>query len=308
MSQVILVISLWGLFIFQPLMRSMNYAEPVLKLIFAIVLGLGVALTGFINASFSPVLLVLALILVLVFIATPALLNMLIKTKRYFLAKQLNAVVYWTETGRKAMQGFLARAALQRGDAEAALKLLPPQDPLILRTYALQQKWDQVLAMPFTETLESHAARIEAFIAKGNLPEAEHELALLKQVWEKNQTPENYRTLTLSETRLEAEKGHIEKVQKNIQTHLVGLPTHLAFALLARVAETSYNREVAKNLYTQAYLTAPESQRAIYGAKLQETGQALPEITPAKTPYGTFVLLISVVGAFLVQLWLEESL
>ena len=110
----------------------------------------------------------------------------------------------------------------------------------------------------------------------------------------------------LSETRLEAEKGHIEKVQKNIQTHLVGLPTYLAFALLARVAKTSYNREPAKNLYTQAYLTAPESQRAIYGAKLQEAGQALPEITPAKTPYGTIVLLLNAVGAFLIQLWLKN--
>ena len=107
MIQVILVISLWGLFIFQPLMRSMKYAEPVLKLIFAIVLGLGVALTGFINVSLSPVLIAIALIFVLAFIATPALLNMLIKAKRYFLAKQLNMAIYWTEMGRKAMQGFL---------------------------------------------------------------------------------------------------------------------------------------------------------------------------------------------------------
>jgi membrane associated rhomboid family serine protease len=300
----LLAMSLWGIFLLQPLIRTMSYAEPVIKIILATIVGLGVAVAGFLNIYLPPLVIFVA-ILMSVFILAPVLLNMIAKNKHYTLAKQLNHLVYWSDSGRNAMKQFLARAALQRSDA-GALEFLTPSDPLMIRTYALQQQWDQVLAMPTADSLEYHATRQEALIAKGHLQEAETELGQLRQCWEKNQTPEGYKIVMLSETRLEAERGQIEKVQKKVQHSLPGTPAHILFGLLARAAETSHHREPAINLYTQAYLTAPESQRQLYATKLQHFAQPLPEIQPSKTPYGTYALLITIIGAFLLQIWLEN--
>ncbi len=302
----LLVISLWGLFAIQPMLREMKYAEPVLKIIIAMIIGLAAAFAGFNSISLPSIISILALIIVPVFILTPIVLNALMRGKRYTLVQQLTNLVYWSNTGRKAIKHFLAKIALQRGDSKGALGFLQPQDPLVIRAYALQQQWDHVLAMPVTDSLEVYAARIEAFIAKGNISEADNEFRQLHQLWEKNQTPEGYKLLTLSETRLEAERGQIESVQKKVQTSLSGTPAYLLFGLLARAAETSHHDEPTKNLYTQAYLTAPESQRSIYAAKLKDYGQELPEIQKPKTTYGAFALLATIVLAFLVQLWLED--
>lgn len=302
----LLVLSLWGIFILQPLLRSMRYAEPVLKMILSIVLGLGFALAGFARLDLPVLVSVIALILTPIFILGPVVLNALTRAKHHNLARALSQSLYWTEDGRKAIKVFLARAALSRADAEGALELLPIQHPLRIRALALQQKWDEVLSMPVSESVEASSARIEALITKGFLGEAQTELQQLRQLWEKHQTPEGYRILMLSETRLEAERGQLANVQKKVQTSLSGTPNHVLFGLLARAAEIAFQRDPAKQLYTQAYLSAPESQRHLYASKLQEMGETLPEIQVPKTTYGSFALVLTIVGAFLVQLWLEN--
>lgn len=305
-SLFLLVISLWGLFLVQPLLRSMHYAEPVIKLVLALVAGLGISLAGFINITFPSAVTVLAVILIPVFILTPVILNLLVKHGRYTLAKQLTTLLYWTESGQNVIKQFLARVALQRDDVEGALEHLAPDDPLMIRAYALRQDWDKVLSLPFADSLEYHFVRIEALIAKGQIFEAEQSLHQLRQLWEQKQTPEGYQMLQLSETRFEAERGQVEQVQKKVQTSLNRVPLHIAFGLLARAAEVAHYRESATNLYTQAYVAAPESQRQGYAAKLQAMGQALPEIHKAKTPYGTYALCALIVSAFFIQLWLEN--
>jgi rhomboid protease GluP len=290
-------------------MREMKLAEPVIKLIVALGLGLGLAFAGFASFVWPQILITMALIFVPLFILAPMMLNALVRSTNYGLAKQLLNLVYWTTPGRTAMQTFLAKAALQRGDAKGGLEFLATSDPQMIRAYALQQNWQQVLLMPdpAEDSIVFHAARIEALIATQQFNEADIELSRLRQAWEKNQTPEAFRSLTLSEARLEAERGQIESVQKKVQSSLSGLPAHSLFALLARVAETSHRSEAAKNLYVQAYTTAPEQQRTMYATKLQDFGQPLPEINKPKTTYGTYGLLATIVTAFLAQLWLERT-
>jgi rhomboid protease GluP len=305
----LLVISLSGIFIVQPLMREMKVSEPVIKLILAIVAGIGIALAGYTNVVLPQFVLVLAYILVPLFTFAPMILNALVRSTNHAAAKTMLNLIYWSSPGRSDMGRFLAKSALHRGDAAGGLEFLDSGDPQVIRAYALQHDWQQVLATPTPSepSVDFYGTRIEALIATGQLREAEHEFTLLKQIWEKNQTPEAFRTLTLSETRLEAERGDVESVQKKVQTSLSGLPTYMLFVLLARAAETSNRLDAAKNLYSQAYTIAPEQQRTNYTEKLRAFGQPLPEVIKPKTPYGTYGLLATIIIAFIAQRWLEKN-
>ena len=180
------------------------------------------------------------------------------------------------------MGRLLAQVALQRGDAEAALSLLPERaesDLLRAQVYAQQGRWSDLLELTPPEggdnAFLAYAARAQAYLELGETNLAEHELSTMEREWEKRgQGPLGYRAVTLTKARLAAFEGNFEEARELLQEPLPGVPSHVMLGILAEAAERSGRLEAASKLYAQAYQTAPEGQRAGLGEKLTGYGQA----------------------------------
>lgn len=244
--------------------------------------------------------------------ALPALVG-LARARRYGLARRLAAALYWTPAGRAGPARLLAQAALQQGDAEAAVALAPDGDPLLLaQAYAQQQRWAEVLELELPRgadnTALGDAARIEALLAAGRAGEAERELDALRARWHaQGEGPLGYRAVRLSEARLAAERGDLAEVQELLQGP-AGIATHVALGVLARAAERAGRPDVELELAARAYAAAPAGARARFAARLERAGRPLPARAAARGPaWGTYALTGAILLAYLGQLALDQA-
>jgi len=237
----------------------------------------------------------------------------LARARQTALARWLTMLLYWTAEGRRAVNRLLAQAALQQGDADGALKLIPEGDPLMLaQAYALKEQWSAVLALKLPTVGDNaflgDAVVVQALIALGRVEEAEQAVTAMRRRWQaQGQGAIGYRSVMLSEARLEAERGAFDAVRAKLQQPLPGVPAYILYSILGRAAERRGHLEAAGGLYAQAYATAPASLRGGFAVRVREYGQALPEVRRESfRAYGTVGLLIAIVIAYLIQLWLER--
>jgi len=217
------------------------------------------------------------------FVAAPLLVLTLARGRRYAFADALVAGLYWTPAGRDALRRVVVQAAIQQGDADAALARLPQADADAMRAQALALRgdWLAVLALPQAGDGDpralADAARVQALVALGRLPDAERLAATLRERFEGGeQTPVAYRTMVLAQLRIEAERGNLRKVRDTLQEPLVGVAPDELYALLGRAAEVAGERGVAVRVYQEAARVAPEARRERYAERLISWGEHVP--------------------------------
>lgn len=289
-------------------------SELPLKTLGATLLAGLVAASAWLPFSPSPTLVVFSLIVTPLYAFSPLLLVWLSRARAYRLAARLTDLLYWTPEGRSALRRLLSQAALQQGDAEAALTLLPPSvaDPLTLaQVYALKEQWEKVLSLKVPPQGDNAFlaldARVQAYLALGRLEQAATEIAAMRERFAREQGPIGFRSLSLSEARLAAERGQFQLVREKLNNPPPGIPAYLVFALAARAAEQAQARSEAVTLYKQAYALAPASRRESYAAKLQAYGESLPPPVQVRRPYGMLSLLVALLLAYALQLWLDAA-
>ncbi len=289
-------------------------SELPLKTVGATALGALVAGAFFAAFALPEALVTVALVLVPLYIFGPLALIALARARRYDGAFALANALYWTPGGREAVRRLLAQVALQRGDAEAALTLLPERaesDLLRAQAYAQQGRWHDLLELTPPETGDNaflaHAARAQAYTELGETNLAEHELSVMEQRWERQgQGPLGYRAVTLTKARLAAARGDFEGTRMLLQEPLPGVPPYTVLSILAGAAERSGRLEAAAKLYAQAYRVAPEGQRASLAEKLTHYGQPLPTLARERSwSVATFALMAVIALCYGAQLWLD---
>ncbi|MEJ2358794.1 MAG: hypothetical protein P8Y13_12080 [Deinococcales bacterium] len=236
---------------------------PAKTLIATALAGL-VAVAGFTNLTVSTALRDVALVVGPIYVFGPLLLVALARNRRYRAAGLIADGLYWTAEGRGAVRRLLAQAALQQGDADAALRLAPHHDTLLLvQAYVLKEDWDAILQLEELpregdNAFLAGAARIQALLALGHGDRARAELAEMRRRWESGpRGPIGFRSLVISEARCDAEDGAFEKVREDLQQPLAGVHPSALYGILARAAERSHHPDVAVTLYTHAYESAP---------------------------------------------------
>lgn len=257
-----------------------------------------------------------AVVLATPLIAGPMLVVALARARRYALADGVVAALYWTEAGRAALRRVVVQAALQQGDADAALARMPSRDDGAMRAQALAVKgdWQAVLALPEEGEGDprdlADAARVQALLALGRLEEAAERAASMRARFERGpQRPIGYRSMVLAETRVDAERGNLRKVRETLAQPLVGVPSDELYALVARAAEVAGDRALATRVYQEAARVAPEGRRRRYAERLEAWGERVP--APAR-PRGRAVatpgLAAVLVAAYAGQATLDLSL
>ena len=311
----LLVISLSGVYTSRWVLRlAPLLSELPLKTVLATFLGGFIGVSPFFDFVVAAPVRVVALVVCPVFIFAPLLLTGVARARRYVLAGWLTQVLYWTPSGQSAMRRLLAQAALQQGDADSALLLLPEDagsNLILIQAYALKQDWAKTLSIR-TPTEGDNAflageARVRAFLALGQQALASEELAQMRERWSKQgEGPIGYRSITLSEARIAASSGQVQVVQEKLQQPMQGVPTYVLFSILAEAAANAGEHDAAAKLYAQTYSLAPEGQRDVFAQKLTAYGASLPEVLPKKRSVATFALLGAIVLAYGVQLLLES--
>ncbi len=287
-------------------------SELPAKTLFATLLSVLVAIASMTGTTVPDGVRLLALVIGPLFIFGPLALVGLARAGRYEPARLLGALLYWTPAGRAALYRLLTQVALQRGDAAAAKSLIPDRDPLLLaQALALQGAWQELLELELPHEGDNaalgEAARIEALIALGRLPEAAAALQQLEKRWHQNgEGPLGYRALRLSEARLAAARGALEEARRVLAEPLTGVPAHQLFAILGRAAENGGQPELASQLFERAYVLAPAGQQPRYAEVLRRYERPLPKVQRPTRPYGTYALAAALVASYLVQLWLEQ--
>lgn len=279
------------------------------KTLIATALSALVAITGWTSLSVSGALRVTALVVGPVYVFGPLLLVALARNRRYRTAGVVTDGLYWTAEGRAAVRRLLAQAALQQGDAAAALQLAPRHDTLLLlQAYGLLEDWDAALQQADLpregdNAFLAAAVRIEALLALGHLERARSEVAELRRRWESGpRGPIGYRSVIVSEARCDAEEGAFEKVREELQQPLTGVRPSTLYAILARAAERGGHRDVAVTLYTHAYEAAPPGLIPRYARKLRELGQEPPALARRTgTPVATLSLAAALVLAYVAE-------
>lgn len=240
----------------------------------------------------------------------------LARVRQYRLAHVLVRLLYWSADGRQALQRLLAQVALQRGDGEKALELIPGDDILMeAQALAINEEWERLaeLEIPLQgdNAYLGEAARIEALLRLGRVWEAENAIARMRANWEGGpKGPLGYRSLRLSEARLAAESGDLETIKELLGQQLPGVPAHRLLAIFARGAEQAGRVQDAARLYAQAYGAAPEALRDRYANRLRELGLDEPEEVIARgrgRPIVTYGLVAGLVVAFIGQWWLDGN-
>ena len=313
-SLFLIVVAMTGVFSSRWMLRLAPFmSELPLKTVAAALLAAVVGSAGLLPFVPSSSLLILTLIVTPLYVFGPLALTGLARAGRYRLAETITQLLYWTDEGRNALKRLLVQVALQQGDADAALELLSQEDAdqlMLAQAYALEQKWDKVLALKVPDAGDNAflamAARVQAYLALERMGDAERELVDMKARWQANEGPIGYRSLLLSEARVAAERGQFEVVREKLEQPPPGIPGWTVFAVAARAAERSGLLEPAVKLYKQAYSLAPQGQRKAFGEKLLEYGQVLPEIAKVSRPYGTYALLVALLIAYGVQVWLDN--
>lgn len=310
---LLLVLSVFGLYGVRWTQRlaPLGSELPLKTLLATLLCALVVGLT-FAGTPVTLPLRVLALVVGPLYILAPFALTGLSRVRRYGLAARLADLLYWTPLGRSGVKRLIAQVALQQDDPEAASALLPEGagDTLRLQVYALQERWDDLLALPLPERGDNAflgwAARIQAHLARHDEVAAEEELARMSARWEaQGQGPLGYRSITLSRARLAAYRGDLAGAQRELQTPLPGVPPYRVLEILAQAAERAHNPEAAGRLYAQAYAYAPPRKRGRLEPILRRYGQ-VPEAPRRGAAAMTFALTGFLLALYGVQLWVDN--
>lgn len=240
----------------------------------------------------------------------------LARLRQYRLARTLVRLLYWSTEGRQALQRLLAQVALQRGDGERALELVPDGDVLMeAQALAINEEWERLAGLEIPLQSDNaylgEAARIEALLQLDREWDAENAIARMRANWEGGpKGPLGYRSLRLSEARLAAERGDLATIRELLGQQLPGVPAHRLLSIFARGAERAGRLQDAGRLYSQAYGAAPEALRGRYADRLKELGLDEPDQVatgPRGRPIVTYSLAASLVAAFLGQWWLDSN-
>jgi rhomboid protease GluP len=288
--------------------------ELPLKTILATLLALLLALAGSGFVALPPELILPLLVAATVYVAVPLALPALARAGSYALALGLANALYWSEEGRRAVRRLLAQVALQKAEAEVALKLAAEDDELLrIQAYALQERWHEVLNLRAPDAGDNaflaHGARIWALSELGELERAEEELAEMRENWQsQGQGPIGYRSLSLAEARMEAARGNFEGARQLLERPLPGVPPYLILMILARAAERAHAPQ-AVAIYEQAYSLAPQAQRPRIAERLASYGRAEPEVgeAPSRVSIATVGLALFLLVAYGFQLWLDAQ-
>jgi rhomboid protease GluP len=238
----------------------------------------------------------LVVVLAPLYVAAPLLVTAAARARAYGLADLVTTLLYWTPAGRDAVRRLTVQVALQRGDAEAALERLPEREGEVMRAQALAAHgdWEGVLEVPLPQAGDGaflgSLARVEAFYGLGRRAEAEAEAHAMRSRWEREpKRPIGFRSLTLAEARVDAERGNFQRVREALGEPLPGVPPDVLFAIVARAAEVAGERGTAVRLYAEAYRHAPVGRRGRYQERLVAYGEPLP--TPLRRGIGGVVTL-----------------
>jgi rhomboid protease GluP len=256
-----------------------------------------------------------ALVLVAPFVLGPMLVVALARLRRYRLADLFSQALYWTEPGRDAIRRVVVQAALQQGDADAALERMPARDDAAMRAQALAAKgeWEDVLAVPGTGEGDpgylADGARVQALVALGRLDEADRLVGAMRSRFEHGpQSPIGYRSLRLAETRVDAERGNVRRVRETLREPLSGVPADELYGLIGRAAEMAGDRAVATRVYQEAARTAPEGRRRRYAERLHAWGASVPPpLRVRRRARATVVLAGVIVLAYVGQILFDDA-
>lgn len=257
------------------------------------------------------------LILAPLYVFGPFGLVALVRAGGWRVALGLMRLLYWTEAGREAIGRLLAQAAIQQGDAAAALELTERHDTLLLsQAYLLAGDYDKVLALerpPDSWGADNAnllaAARVEALLALGHVEQARHETALLRTRFEAGrQGPLGYRAVLLSEARLAAHEGDLEATKAILERPMVGVGPATLYELLGTAAERGGRKAAAVSAYGAAYMASTGAARQRYAEHLRSLGASPP--TPARAlarrPLGTYGLALALALAYLAQVIVDQ--
>lgn len=225
----------------------------------------------------------LALVLIPLYVLAPLAVTALARARAYGAADALTSVLYWTSAGRDAVRRLTVQVALQRGDADAALGRLPEREGEVMRAQALATRgaWHEVLEVPLPEEGDGaflgSLARVEALVALDRLREADVEARDMRERWEREtKGPIGYRSVTLAEARLDAERGNLRRVRDTLSDPLPGVAPDVLYAIVARAADVAGERDTAARLYAEAYRHAPEGRRGPLERELRRLDEPLP--------------------------------
>lgn len=277
-----------------------------------------------------------ALVLGPLYVFAPLLLLALVRAGRTAPARVLMRLLYWTPAGRRAVGRLLAQAAVQAGDAEAALALSQDGDGLLLaQARRLEGDWEGVLAAPLTPAVDAgdpagearsgsgagiggvppdnvalgYEARVEALLALGRRAEAAAEVDRLERFYAAgHDSPIAFRALTLAQARLAAEDGDVERVQRLLTQPMVGAGAATLYAVMARAAERAGRADIALKLLAQGHEGASGALRSRLASEIARLGGAVPETKPVaqvKTPV-TYVLMAVLAAAYLAQVLVDR--
>lgn len=289
--------------------------ELPLKTIVATLLASFVAYLIWSNQNPTQTLQLVSLVIGIIYIFAPFLVTLISRRRQYGVSKQLANSLYWTPEGRQAIKRLIAQVALQKSDAGEALAIadtLPDNTLIRLQAYALEQKWQDVLLMPVPESGDNAflamSARIKAFLELGEVESAELEYSRMQKRFEKQQGPIAFRSITLSEARLIAERGDFNRARELLSQPLPHVHPFQTLEILANAAENGGQRQIATQLYAQAYRYAPEGLRETFANKLKLFGAAIPDIPKPKRPLATYGLAGFIVLCWLTQMFVDNQL
>ncbi len=298
-------------------MAPLTSELPAKTFIATLLAALGAASeVGWLKAA--PWLIVIILVLAPIYVFGPLALIALVRAGAWRVARGVMRLLYWSPEGRAALGRLLAQAALQEGNAVAALGLAPRHDALLLSlAHLLEGDWQAVLAVDAPhaaggEADNAHliaAARIEALLELGQVEQAQHEMQALKTRFEAGkQGPLGYRAVVLSEARLAAYSGDFESARQLLEQPLVGARPADLYRILGRAGERAGRSELAAKAYSAAYSASRGEQRQRFAADLARLGVEFPKssVGLAARPWATYGLAVSLALAYGAQ-WLFDG-
>lgn len=249
----------------------------------------------------------------------------LVRSGRWRAGKLLaTRVLAQTQVGRASLSRWLSQAALNEGDAEAAVALAPDGDPL-LASYAhlLTGEWQEALreAVVSANALASEgvapasaalpvAAKVEALIELGRLEEAEAEVRRLAELFEASRAdPIAYRLLVIAQARLVAERGDLRRVRDLFGQPLVGARPAVLYQIVARAGERAGEATVAVRALQQAHAAAKGALKQRLAARLEAMGAGPETAAPAArafVPVGTLALSAALALAYAGQVLVDR--
>ncbi len=290
-------------------------SELPLKTSIATTLAAAVVAAAVLGSTPDPLWRIVATVASVAWILAPLTLPALARAGAWRIADAVVAIAYWTEAGVDAARRLLVQAALQQGEAEAALARLPRREPeaFAAQAYALREDWAAVLALDIGDDAAPSAqlAQIEALLAVGRFDEARIRVDALQARAEGGRPdPVAYRAWILGRARLDAERGDVRHVQEAVRSAPAGAAPDVLLGILARSAEVAGDVGTAKRLRSEAARLAPPGRRGPHVRALDAWGEAAPTpLRPARGRIPATVGLVAVIAlAFVGQLVLDRVL